>query len=242
MELRSILASAVEEASVRDRVTDTVAESAGVDHAAAEAAVAAAAEAATPTAVEVATVGEDGDTPASIRAVLASGQLTLFIFLTTLTGASYLLSTRQLGVTRRMRAGPVPIPAIVAGEAVGTLRHRPDPGGDHPRRQHAAVRGRLAGAGRRGRLLCVAMSLVGTGAAMLLGTLGRSEQQVGALALLLSLVLAALGGSMQPLEFFPDTLRTVAFLTPHAWMNDAMWRILVDGDGAGPGLGVASPC
>ena len=80
-------------------------------------------------------------------------------------------------------------------------------------------------------LLCVAMSLVGTGAAMLLGTLGRSEQQVGAIGLLLSLVLGALGGSMQPLEFFPDSLRTVAFATPHAWMNDAMWKILVEGAG-----------
>jgi ABC-2 type transport system permease protein len=75
------------------------------------------------------------------------------------------------------------------------------------------------------------MSLVGTGAAMLLGTLGRSEQQVGAIAILLSLVLAALGGSMQPLEFFPENLRSVAFLTPHAWMNDALWRVLVDGAG-----------
>ena len=46
-----------------------------------------------------------------------------------------------------------------------------------------------------------------------------------------ALVLAALGGSMQPLEFFPDGLRRVAFLTPHAWMNDALWRILVEGAG-----------
>ncbi len=68
---------------------------------------------------------------------------------------------------------------------------------------------------------------------MLLGTLGRTEQQVSAIGLMLSLVLAALGGSMQPLEFFPDTLRRVAFITPHAWMNDALWKILVEGAGLG---------
>ncbi len=66
----------------------------------------------------------------------------------------------------------------------------------------------------------------------MLGTFGRSEQQVAALALLVSLVLAALGGSMQPLEFFPQGMRQVAFaVTPHAWMNDSLWKILVDGAG-----------
>ena len=66
---------------------------------------------------------------------------------------------------------------------------------------------------------------------MLLGTLARTDQQVSAVGLLLGLVLGALGGSMQPLQFFPDALRRIAFVTPHAWMNDALWRILVDGEG-----------
>ncbi|MDH4280987.1 MAG: ABC transporter permease, partial [Acidimicrobiia bacterium] len=81
--------------------------------------------------------------------------------------------------------------------------------------------------------LSVAMALVGSGAAMLLGTLARTDQQVSAIGLLLGLVLAALGGSMQPLQFFPDGLRRIAFVTPHAWMNDALGRILVDGEGFG---------
>ena len=38
---------------------------------------------------------------------------------------------------------------------------------------------------------------------------------------MLGLGLAALGGSMVPLEVFPDTMRAVAHFTPHAWANDA---------------------
>lgn len=229
-ELRSLLASAVEEAGVNERVVAVLTESTGADPAAVEEAVSGAAGLVPTTPVRVLSTGEDGTTPATIRAVIAAGQLTLFIFLTSLNGASYLFTTRQLGVTRRMRAGPVPIPAIVAGEALGRFLV-------------ALIQAAIVLVGCRVLfgvdwgspvavgLLCVAMSLVGSGAAMLLGTLGRSEQQIGAFAVMLSLVLAALGGSMQPLEFFPETLRSVAFVTPHAWMNDALWQLLVDGAG-----------
>ncbi len=231
-QLRTIATSAIEEAGVRDRVVAVVADQTGAQPEQAASAVDAAAAAAPTTSVTVEEVGEPGNEAASIRAVLAAGELTLFIFLASATGATYLLTTRLLGVTRRVRAAPVPIAQIVTGEAIsrfvvamlqavivffgsmllfGVDWHDP-----------LAV-----------WLLCVAMSLVGTGVAMLLGTLGRTEQQVSAIGLMLSLVLAALGGSMQPLEFFPDALRRVAFITPHAWMNDALWKILVEGGGLG---------
>jgi ABC-2 type transport system permease protein len=61
---------------------------------------------------------------------------------------------------------------------------------------------------------------------MLLGAVARSEEQAGPIALLLGLSLAALGGSMVPLEVFPDTMRTVAHLTPHAWANEAFSELL----------------
>ncbi len=228
-ELRTVLNAAVQEAGVHDQVVTAVADATGADLAAAEQAVDDASSAVPATEVTVTDLGED-DLAASIRAVLAAGELSLFIFLTSLTGAAFLLSTRQLGVTRRMRAAPISISAIVAGEALGRFLVA---------MVQAAIvffgSMLLFGVDWRApaavALLCVAMSLVGTGAAMLLGTVGRSEQQVAALGLLLGLVLAALGGSMQPLEFFPSTMRTLAFLTPHAWMNDSMWKILVDGAG-----------
>jgi linearmycin/streptolysin S transport system permease protein len=87
----------------------------------------------------------------------------------------------------------------------------------------------------------VAFALVGTGAAVLLGSVFSSPEQAGPVALLLGLAFAALGGSMAPLEVFPDTARTIAHVTPHAWANDAFSKLLVDRDGVGavlPQVGV----
>ena len=75
----------------------------------------------------------------------------------------------------------------------------------------------------------IAFALVGTGAAVLLGSLFASEQQAGPVALLLGLGLAALGGSMAPLEVFPSTARRIAHLSPHAWANDAFTKLLKHG-------------
>jgi linearmycin/streptolysin S transport system permease protein len=69
-------------------------------------------------------------------------------------------------------------------------------------------------------------SLVSTGAAVLLGSLFSSEQQAAPVALLLGLGLAALGGSMVPLEIFPNSARNIAHITPHAWANDAFSKLL----------------
>ena len=46
---------------------------------------------------------------------------------------------------------------------------------------------------------------------------------------LLGLGLAALGGSMAPLEVFPSSARTIAHITPHAWANDAFSKLLEHG-------------
>jgi ABC-2 type transport system permease protein len=45
--------------------------------------------------------------------------------------------------------------------------------------------------------------------------------------------MAALGGSMMPLEIFPEGLRLVAHITPHAWANEAMAEIVRRDGGLG---------
>lgn len=228
--LQGWLSSAVERAAIHDQVVAAVTEQTGTGRARAERAVTAAEQRLTPVAVSSVSVGEARFSAASLNAVLAAGELTLFIFLTSATGAGALLASRQLGITRRMRAAPVPVLTIIAGEALGRFLIAFAQAGivffgcmwlfDVDWRAPLAV-----------WLLCIGMCLIGTGVAMVLGALGSSEQQVNAIGVLVSLVFGALGGSMTPLEFFPDTLRRFAFWTPHAWMNDALWRILVDGAG-----------
>ena len=75
----------------------------------------------------------------------------------------------------------------------------------------------------------LAFCLVGTGVGVLVGSLFSNEQQAGPVAMLLGLGLAALGGSMAPLEVFPTAARKIAHLTPHAWANDAFSKLLDHG-------------
>jgi ABC-2 type transport system permease protein len=82
-------------------------------------------------------------------------------------------------------------------------------------------------------VLLVVFCLVGAGAGMLLGATLTNDQQAVAVSLLLGLGLAALGGSMVPLEIFPDTVRTVAHVTPHAWANDAFAELIRRDGGLG---------
>lgn len=240
--LRSVAEATANVASLRAQAGAIVQRTAEVTRAAADGAVERAATSGPQITVATETLHqEDEDDRSTIRSALASSQLTLFIFLTSLMGASALVTSRQYGVTRRTSAAPITQGQIILGEAISRFLVA----------MIQAVVIILGSALLFGVdwqnpgaviILSAALSVVGTGLAMLLGTVARGEQQVVAIGLIAGLGLAALGGSMQPLEFFPDAMRTVAFcVTPHAWMNDALWRILVDGDGISviwPAVGV----
>jgi ABC-2 type transport system permease protein len=74
-----------------------------------------------------------------------------------------------------------------------------------------------------------------------IGATFRTEQQAAGIGIMLGLGLAALGGSMMPIEFFSDTMRTVSRFTPHAWANEAFAELVRRGGGlvdVAPQLGV----
>lgn len=158
----------------------------------------------------------------------ASTQLLLFTFLTSLTAAAFVIETRRLGIARRILSTPTSAGTLIAGQLLGRLAvavvqaliivlgslvffgvHWGDPLGT------AAV--------------VLSFCLVGTGAAVLVGSLCSNEHQAQPIGLLLGLGLAALGGSMAPLEVFPATARAIAHVTPHAWANDAFSKLLKHG-------------
>jgi ABC-2 type transport system permease protein len=160
--------------------------------------------------------------------------------LTSLTGSVALIETRRLGVSRRILATPTAARTILAGEALGRIGI-------------ALVQGLiimigsalLFGVGWGDPLgagaLLIAFALVGSGAGMLMGSVFRTEQQAGAVGVLLGIGLAALGGSMLPLELFSGTMRAVAHATPHAWANDGFAELVRHGGGIAdilPQLGV----
>ena len=64
---------------------------------------------------------------------------------------------------------------------------------------------------------------------MLFASILSNAQQATGVALMLGLGMAAIGGSMAPLDVFPDTLRKIAHITPHAWGNDAFAELIGNG-------------
>jgi len=72
-------------------------------------------------------------------------------------------------------------------------------------------------------------ALVAGGASMIVGSVAANPSQAGALGPALGLLLGLLGGAMVPLEIFPDTMRTIARLTPHAWAMDALSKATSSG-------------
>jgi len=159
----------------------------------------------------------------------AQTQLVLFVFTTTLSGAVSLIEARRLGVTRRMIATPTTVRAVLLGEGLARLAI-------------ALIQGLFIMVGTmvifgvdwgnplRAIVILVVFSLVATGAAMLLGSLARNDQQAGGLATLFGLGLAALGGAMFPLaatEILSPVVWRVAHVTPHAWALEAFEALVV---------------
>ncbi len=67
------------------------------------------------------------------------------------------------------------------------------------------------------------------GAAMVVGSLARTSEQVIALGPGVGIVLAALGGALWPLDIVGGWLRQLALATPHGWAMDAFGDLVSRG-------------
>ena len=155
----------------------------------------------------------------------ASSQLFLFTFLTSLAAAGALIQSRQLGVARRMLSTPTSTMAVLVGFGAGRLLVAVT--------QAAYIVGASIllfqvdwGSPLPTTVVVLAFCLVAGGAGMLVGATMRNDSQAAGVGLGVALGMAALGGSMVPLEVFPEGLRLAAHVTPHAWANGAMAEIV----------------
>ena len=173
------------------------------------------------------TVGDSLDEQfagASSFTIGASGQLLLFVFVTSLAGSGALIQARTWGVTRRALAAPITSRTVLLGEAAGRLAV-------------ALVQAAIIIVGTSvlygvdwgdplaTGVVTLLFCLVGAACAMLLGASASNDAQASGVGVVLGLGLAALGGCMLPLELFPETLRRIAHITPHAWGLDALAEI-----------------
>lgn len=155
----------------------------------------------------------------------ASAQLFLFIFLTATASGAALIQTRRYGIARRMLSTPTAMPTILAGQVAGRFLVA------LLQAAYIVVATALLFGVNWGDpvatgTVVLLFSLVAAGAGMLVGSLLSNDSQAAGAGVGLGLILAALGGSMMPLELFPASMRTVAHVTPHAWANEAMAEIV----------------
>lgn len=158
----------------------------------------------------------------------SSAQLLLFIFIASLTGSASLVETRRFGVSTRMLSTPTSITTILMGEVTGRFTIALTQGliimfGS------ALLFGVTWGNPIAAAAVMLSFSLVGAGAGMLVGSVAKNDQQASSIGLGLGLGMAAIGGSMVPLEIFPETMKTIAHVTPHAWGNGAFAELLQRG-------------
>ena len=157
----------------------------------------------------------------------AASNLVLFMFLTALTGATAMVSDREMGLDTRIVSTPTSIPRLISGYVAGQFGITFFQG-VYIMVLSLAIFG-VSWSNLGGSILLVmALSLAGAGAGMLLGSFRLAEAATIGIGVTSGLVLGALGGAMVPLEVLPDTVRTVARFTPQGWamlgFRDLQWE------------------
>ena len=155
----------------------------------------------------------------------ASSQLFLFTFLTALTGGAALIQSREYGVASRMISTPTSMGTVVAGFGGGRFLVA------LTQALYIVVATVLLfgvnwGAPLASGLVILAFCAVAAAAGLLLGAVFTNDSQASGAGVGLGIGLAALGGSMIPLELFPEGMAVVARFTPHAWANEAMAELV----------------
>lgn len=181
-------------------------------------------------AARVETVGHAHAAELSRFSLTAPQNLVLFVFITSLASGSLIVQARRQGVLRRAVATRTGVGTILLGLGVGWM-------------SIALVQSAIIlvvgaaffgvdwGAPLPAALLVLAFAMVGCGAGLLLGALGRDEDKVSAIAPVLGLVLGALGGCMMPLEVFPPAMLAVAHAVPQYWAIRSWQELVFDGAG-----------
>ena len=166
----------------------------------------------------------------------APSNLVLFVFITSLAAAVIIVNARRLGVTRRMLATPTPAGAILTGQAVSRFGMAVFQG-VFIVALGAVVFGVSWGDPLAAALLVLSFALVSTGAALLMGTFARTEDQAGAMGPAIGIALGMLGGCMWPLVIVPPIMRAIGHATPHAWAMDGFIALIANGAHVGDIVG-----
>ncbi|TML57303.1 MAG: ABC transporter permease [Actinobacteria bacterium] len=166
----------------------------------------------------------------------APSNLILFMFITSLAASAVIVNNRRLGVTRRMLASPTSATQVLLGQGLGRFATALFQG------TFILLLGRVVFGVNWGDKLSAAsivlvFAVVSTGAALVVGTLARTEEQTSALGPPIGIGLGMLGGCMWPISIVPHALRVLGHIGPQAWAMDGFITII----GRGGHLGDVAP-
>ena len=86
-------------------------------------------------------------------------------------------------------------------------------------------------------MVSLALAAAANGLGLLVAAIGKTEAQVNGLAVLLAIILSALGGMMVPVFVMPGFMQTLAQFTPHAWALAGYHDVIIRGLGIREVLG-----
>src|SRR5262245_55554869 len=181
--------------------------------------------------LEVSSAGKRVKPPVGFEQTVP-GTMTMFTLIVLLTsGAVRLAIERREGQLRRLASTPISRADIVLGKWAGRLAL------GLVQIAVAMVAGSLLFAMKWGPalpmigLVMLAWAALAASLSMALGSLARTDGQAVAVGVLLSNVLAALGGCWWPIEVTPPFLQSVAKVTPTGWTMDALHHLVSFRDG-----------
>jgi len=157
--------------------------------------------------------------------------MVMFVLLTMLTTtAVWLVVERKHGILRRLASSPISRVSIVTGKCGSRL------GLGAVQISFAMITGAVLFRVRWGPnlwailVVLAAYAALAVSAAVLLGSLARSEGQVIGIGVVASNLLGALGGCWWPIEITPRWAQKLAILLPTGWAMDALHKLISFGD------------
>ncbi|MFO7541095.1 MAG: ABC transporter permease [Chloroflexota bacterium] len=159
------------------------------------------------------------------------GMMVMFAMFLMMGGAVVLIQERERGTLRRLMVMPIDKTTIILGKMGGILAT------GLVQMAILIICGALLFGVAWGQsplalaLMVVAFGLAITSLGMMLAALARTAAQANALATVIVLSLASLGGAWWPLEVVPPFLQTVGRLTPVAWAMSGFHDIITRGLG-----------
>jgi ABC-2 type transport system permease protein len=160
------------------------------------------------------------------------GVMVMYLMMNLLTfGGATLSAERRGGLLRRMLVHPVSRGGLIAGKVYGLMLLAVVQIG------FFLLAGRfLFGVNLGDHLAGILLTLlvyawVAASLGVLVGSVVRGEDKVIGVCVLVSMVMAALGGCWWPLEIVPEGVRTLAHCLPTGWAMDALHQLITFGAG-----------